>query len=144
MDNFILADVKAACSIAEDDNGFDEQLKQLINSQLMVARQFGVGRDGFMVQSGNETWDDLLGEHGSQLAAIKTWLGYSVLLMFDPPDNGSVLKAYQDQLQKLEWMLYNKTEVEGHVKSYVPEQADFYDELYEYDGVRGSNSDDDL
>ena len=133
MDTFnasrqILADVKSACSVAEYDTGFDDQLILLINSQLMVAHQFGIGFNGFNVVTGNETWQDLLGEHSEYLAAMKTWLGYSVLLLFDPPDNGTVLKSYQDQIQKFEWMLCNKSEREGRVKTYVPEHADFYDE----------------
>lgn len=130
MDNSILADVKAACSIAEGDDGFDSQLILLINSQLMVAHQFGVGINGFNVKTGNETWRDLLGNNGTMLAAMKSWLGYSVLLMFDPPDNGSVLQAYKDQVLKFEWMLCNKSELEGHVKVYVPEREGFYDDLY--------------
>lgn len=128
MTNSILADVKAACSVAEDDDGFDAQLIPLINSQLMVAHQFGVGTNGFQVKGMNETWQDLLGDAGEKLAAMKTWLGYSVLLLFDPPDNGTVLKSYQDQILKFEWMLCSKSRLEGHVKTYVPEHADFYEE----------------
>lgn len=131
MDKSILADVKAACNVAEDDNGFDIQLIPLINSQLMIAHQFGVGYDGFKVTGPTETWRDLLGDNGEKLAAMKTWLGYSVLLLFDPPDNGTVLKSYQDQILKFEWMLYNKSELEKHVIEYVPEKADFYESLEE-------------
>lgn len=128
MDKSILEDVKYACSVAEDDTGFDRQLIPLINSQLMVAHQFGVGFDGFQVVNGDETWRDLLGDDGEKLAAIKTWLGYSVLLLFDPPDNSTVLKSYQDQIAKLEWMLCSKSKLDGYVKTYVPDQAYVYEE----------------
>lgn len=128
LDHSILADVKTACSVSEEDNGFDDQLIPLINAQLMVAHQFGVGVNGFNVTGMDETWQDLLGESGEKLAAMKTWLGYSVLLLFDPPDNGTVLKSYQDQIQKFEWMLCSKSRLEGHVKTYVPEHADFYED----------------
>ena len=130
MENSILMDVRAACSISESDNGFDGQLIPLINSQLMVAHQLGVAPNGFTISDASTTWRDLLGEHVEQLAAMKTWLGYSVLLLFDPPDNGTVLKSYQDQVQKLEWMLCNKSLLEHHVSDYVPEHAGFYEGVY--------------
>ena len=129
MEESILKDVRVACNVEKDDSGFDDQLIPLINSQLMIAHEFGVGYDGFLVKGEGETWLELLGEDGSKLAAIKTWLGYSVLLLFDPPDNGTVLKSYQDQILKMEWMLCNKSCLTGQVKEYVPEKADFYDEL---------------
>lgn len=130
MEGSILMDVRAACNVASTDDGFDVQLIPLINSQLMVAHQFGVGPNGFMIQDASATWRDLLGENGAQLAAMKTWLGYSVLLLFDPPDNGTVLKSYQDQVQKLEWMLCNKSLLEHYVSEYVPEHAGFYEGIY--------------
>ena len=129
MEESILKDVRVACNVEKDDSGFDDQLIPLINSQLMIAHEFGVGYDGFLVKGEGETWLELLGEDGSKLAAIKTWLGYSVLLLFDPPDNGTVLKSYQDQILKMEWMLCNKSCLTGQVKEYVPEKVDFYDEL---------------
>ena len=121
-------DIRSACNLEEDDSSFDKQLIPLINSQIMMAHQFGVGSDGFFISSDDEIWADWLGSNGEYLRAAKTWLGYSVMLMFDPPDNGTVLKAYQDMLAKMEWMLREKTEEKGFVKDYVPEKADFYDD----------------
>ena len=130
----ILADVRAACSLDSNDNSFDQQLIPLINSQLMMAHQFGVGVDGFILWGTGETWRDFLGEDGNRLAAVSTWLGYSVKLLFDPPDNGTVLKSYQDQIAKMEWMLSSKSQTTGIVKQYVTEkQAAIYDDLFEYE-----------
>ena len=126
--NSILADVRSACNLERDDTSFDNQLIPLINTQMMMAHQFGVGVDGYLITDGSGTWTDWLGEHESNLVAIKTWLGFSVLLMFDPPDNGTVLKSYQDQVQKMEWMLREKSEEKGYVKTYVPEKASFYED----------------
>lgn len=133
MENSILMDVRAACNVAPEDDGFDVQLIPLINSQLMVAHQLGIAPNGFTISDASTTWREMLGENGEQLAAIKTWLGYTVLLMFDPPDNGTVLKSYQDQVAKLEWMLCNKSLLEGHVREYVPEHAAVYDDVETYD-----------
>ena len=129
--NSILASVRATCNVDKDDRGFDDQLIPLINGQLMMAHEFGIGPDGFEVHDEKETWQDLLGSWADKLNAMRIWLGYSVLLLFDPPDNGTVLKSYQDQINKMEWMLSNKSCLEGAVKEYVPEKAGFYDSLYE-------------
>ena len=126
--NSILADVRSACNLERNDTSFDNQLIPLINTQMMMAHQFGVGLSGYNITDASGVWSDWLGEHGDDLSAIKTWLGYSVLLAFDPPDNGTVLKSYQDQIQKIEWMLREKTEEKGYVKTYVPEKASFYED----------------
>lgn len=128
MTESILAGVRSACNLEREDDSFDNQLIPLINSQIMMAHQFGVGSSGFAITDDKDTWGDWLGESGNDLLAIKTWLGYSVLLMFDPPDNGTVLNAYQEQIAKMEWMLREKTEEKGYVKQYVPEKADFYED----------------
>ena len=129
MEGSILADVRSACNLEHDDNSFDAQLIPLINSHMMMAHQFGIGMDnGFVVKGLNNTWEEWLGENAPYLQAAKTWLGYSVLLMFDPPDNSTVLKSYQDQIAKMEYMLKEKSEEKGFVKDYVPEKADFYED----------------
>lgn len=128
----ILMDVRGICNLEREDGSFDNQLIPLINSQLMVAHQFGVGKNMFITGI-SDTWYDLLGPDGAKLAAMQSWLGFSVKLLFDPPDNASVLKSYQDQIQKFEWMLCSKSQSEGIVKQYVTEkQAKVYDELYDY------------
>lgn len=126
MNQSILVNVRSACNLEAEDDSFDKQLIPLINTQLMMAHQFGVGLDGFSVTDERQTWSEWLSNIGDNLQAIKTWLEYSVLLLFDPPDNGTVLKAYQDQIAKIEWMLREKTEEKGYVKIFVPEKADFY------------------
>lgn len=128
MNESILADVRAACGLEQTDKAFDSQLIPLVNGQIMMAHQFGIGPSGFVISGTGQTWSDWLGEAAPDLEAIKIWLGYSVLLLFDPPDNGAVLKSYQDQILKIEWMLREKTEEKGYVKQYVPEKADFYED----------------
>ena len=127
----ILTTVRAMCNVEETDSGFDKQLIPLINGQIMMAHQFGIGYAGFIVSDESATWEDLLGTHENLLEAMKIWLGYSVLLLFDPPDNGTVLKSYQDQILKTEWMLRSASEMSGAVKDYVPERRVFYERIAE-------------
>lgn len=127
----ILTTVRALCNVEETDSGFDKQLIPLINGQIMMAHQFGIGYAGFVVSDETATWDQLLGTHVNLLEAMKIWLGYSVLLLFDPPDNGTVLKSYQDQILKMEWMLRSVSEISGAVKDYVPQKQVFYERIAE-------------
>ena len=131
LDDSILVNVRTACNVDERDEGFDEKLIPLINSQMMMAHEFGIGYEGFRISDIRATWRDWLGNEGVDLSAIQTWLGYSVLLLFDPPDTAAVLSAYQAQIQKIEWMLCNKSCLEGYVKEYVPQHAVFYERIAE-------------
>ena len=148
LSDSILVTVRVMCNVDEADSGFDMQLIPLINSQLMMAHEFGVGRDGMIVYGTSETWEELLGwERGALLSAIQTWLGYSVRLLFDPPDNSTVLKSYQDQIAKMEWMLRSKSERTGLVKEYVPDKAAFYEEIEQvvskdFDRIDGTEDED--
>lgn len=121
VESSILVSVRSMCNVDEADTGFDYQLIPLINSQMMIAHhQLGIGINGFNITGESETWSDWLSTGESKLAAIKTWLGYSVLLLFDPPDNGTVLKAIQETLAKTEWMLESKSRLEGHAQTIYP------------------------
>ena len=138
LSDSILETVRVLCNVEANDTGFDDQLIPLINGQIMMAHEFGIGYAGFVISDESKTWTDLLGEHSDLLTAMQTWLGYSVRLLFDPPDNGTVLKSYQDQILKMEWMLCNKSCLEGAVKDYVPGKAAFYDGIGENLGRSGT------
>lgn len=129
LDESILITIRPLNNVDRNDNGFDDKLIPLINSEMMMAHQFGIGYDGFQITGSRETWRNWLGDNGSKLAAIIVWLGYKVLLQFDPPDNSTVLSSIQHEIDKKEWMLCSKSTLDGHVKEYVPEKASFYDDL---------------
>jgi len=127
MSGSILTDVRLMCNVSEEDDGFDRQLIPLINTQLMLAHlQLGIGQNGYIVHGAEETWDGWLGEPEEKLEGIKTWVGYNVLLLFDPPDNSTVLKSYRETIEKLEWMLCSKSRLEGI--STVNYPAEYVDE----------------
>ena len=131
LDDSILITVRPLNNVDKDDDGFDEKLIPLINGQMMMAHQFGIGYNGFRITGTQQTWRDWLGENGSKLEAAKLWLGYSVLMLFDPPDNATQLKSYQDQIDKMEWQLCSKSFTENIVSEYVPEKAQYYSSMME-------------
>ena len=121
LQDSILMSVRASCNVSEEDNGFDQQLIPLTNTYLMMANhELGVGINGFAINGPRQTWGDWLGSAEDNLAAIKTWVGMSVLLIFDPPDNASVLKSYEETVQKLGWQIASKSWLEGHTETIYP------------------------
>ena len=130
IDDPIIEGVRVACNVESDDDGFDQKLIPLINTQIMMAYEFGIGVKNFTVTGTKETWKDWLGEDAEALAAANTWLGLSVLMLFDPPA-GSVADIYQRNIDKQEWMLCSKSWREGCVQKYVPDKAAFYENMME-------------
>lgn len=117
----ILISVRPMCNVDKDDAGFDEKLIPLINSQMMMAHhEIGIGINGFNITGPDETWSDWLGEGETKLSAIKTWLGQSVLMQFDPPDNATIAKTLQECIDKTAWMLASKSKLEGHSRNFYP------------------------
>lgn len=130
LDRSILMDVRPLCHVDENDTGFDEQLIPIINGQMMMAHQFGIGHNGFFITGTAETWRHWLGDNGDKLLAVKTWLGYTTRMLFDPP-TGAMKDVLQHQIDKFETMLCYKSEREGYIKEYVPEKAYYYESIAE-------------
>lgn len=123
----ILVGVRPLCNVDENDDSFDQQLIPYINGQIMMAHQFGIGYNGFIVTGTGETWRDWLGDDGYKISAAITWLGLTVRQLFDPPTGGEK-ETIERTVDKMEWMLRSKSESEGLVQQYVPEHASFYEE----------------
>ena len=59
----------------------------------------------FRIQTGDETWADLLGGD-VDYEGVKELIGLKVRLMFDPPTSQAVMQAITDQIRELEWRMY--------------------------------------
>ena len=126
-DDSILTTIRPMCNVDENDSGFDKQLIPLINSNMMIAHHnLGIGVNGFNITGTGETWEQWLGPAVSKLASAKTWLGYKTFLVFDPPENGSVMQAYEKMIDEAAWTLCSKSRLEGHAATLYP--VDFVDE----------------
>lgn len=105
MHNSILADVKKLCQVPEFDDGFDTELIIHINTALMKLQQLGVGPPGGVRITGpEETWASVV-EGDTEIEGVKTFVGLSVKLVFDPPSSSFVVDAYKNVLSELEWRL---------------------------------------
>ena len=101
----ILASIKERIGIAEDDNSFDTDIVDLINSAFADLNDIGVGpSEGFSISDKNDLWDDF-SEDVRVLSSVKDFVHLTVKLTFDPPTQSSLLTSMENRLKKLEWRL---------------------------------------
>lgn len=129
-DESILRDIKKMLGIDLDYDAFNVDIIVLINSALMVLCQLGVGpKKGFVITDYTSKWSDFL-TNDVNLEAAKQYVYLKVRVTFDPPTSGSVLEAYNKQIQELEWRL--------NVQAESVEAFDFMNEDTFSVGVRGN------
>lgn len=102
----ILNSTKKKLGIAEDYTQFDDgDLIDHINSVFMDLTLLGVGpEEGFIIEDHYANWEDFIPD-AYQLQAVKTYMFMRVKLIFDPPQQSTVLTSYQEQIKSLEWKL---------------------------------------
>lgn len=105
VDDSILQDVKQMLGVEWDDDTFDLDIKNHINTVFFNLNQIGVGpADGFVIEDESTLWDAYIGT-SKNLHAVKTYIFTRVRLLFDPPTNGFLVTSLQQQADKLEWTL---------------------------------------
>lgn len=103
--NSILFTIKKMLGLDEDYTPFDADIIVHINSALMTLTQLNVGpKNGFMITSYEETWDDFL-TNEVMLGAAKNYVYLKVRMLFDPPSNSFVMDALKQQAEELGWRL---------------------------------------
>jgi hypothetical protein len=101
----ILASIKERIGIAVDDNSFDTDIIDLVNSAFADLNDVGVGpSDGFSITNDRDNWDDFV-EDVRVLSSVKDFVYLTVKLTFDPPTQTSLLTSMENRLKKLEWRL---------------------------------------
>ena len=101
----ILTSVKKLLGIAEEYTHFDSDIIMHINTVFSALTQMGVGpAGGFSIVDTYATWDEFTSENVS-LASVRTYMYLKVRLLFDPPQNSSVMSAMERQTSELEWRL---------------------------------------
>lgn len=101
----ILTSIKKLLGITEEYTHFDQDLIMHINSVFMILHQLGVGPDdGFHIEDDTVYWQDFIPD-SDQLQAVKSYMHLKVKLLFDPPASGTIMKAYEQMINELEWRL---------------------------------------
>lgn len=101
----ILNSVKKVCNVAESDTSFDTDLILYTNAQIGVLQQLGVIDEPFSIEDDSAEWTDFLKEGSDETEMVKSYVGVSVRLVFDPPASGSVKEALQNYKDELEWRI---------------------------------------
>ena len=107
----ILTSTKQFLGYEEDDTGFDSQIIECINTEIMTLTQLGVGPpEGFEIKGVSDTWEDFLTDV-KKFSAAKSYIHKKVKLAFDSSTMSSVLiSAYERQCAEHEWRLREAAE----------------------------------
>lgn len=101
----ILKTIKSLLGPDDNYDVFDTEIVIFINGAISTLTQLGIGPpNGFRITGETETWEDFLGEY-EDLESVKTYIYMKVRLVFDPPDNSTVMNAFQEACKELEWRL---------------------------------------
>lgn len=108
----ILKTIRRMMGPDEDYEYFDTDLIIHINSAFARLCELGVGPEQpFYITGTEETWDEFI--DSSFCERVKQYVYLSVKNIFDPPSSSSVMNAYKEQIEKLEWLL-KETAVTGY------------------------------
>ena len=105
----ILNDTKKMLAIPEESKEFDQDIIIFINATLSRLEQLGVGPvGGYTITGEEEDWSEF--EDRPTFSDIKSYVYLSVRIYFDPPTVGTVMNAFKEQIEKLEWTINVKRE----------------------------------
>jgi len=108
----ILKTIRRMIGPDEDYEYFDTELIIHINSAFSRLCELGVGPENpFYITGSDEKWSDFIDT--GEAERVKQYVYLSVKNVFDPPSSSSVMNAYKEQIDKLEWLL-KETAVTGY------------------------------
>lgn len=112
MTESILTSTKKNIGIEESYTAFDPDIIMHINSVFSTLNQLGIGpEEGFAIEDEDAVWDDFL-DGDLRLNSVKTYMYLRVRILFDPPTNGYLVTAYQEEIRQLEWRINIVREVD--------------------------------
>lgn len=105
MEESILVSIKKLLGIAENYTQFDADIIMHINSVFCILTQLGVRcENSFCITGGTEVWSDFI-SNSEILGTVKTYTYLRVRLLFDPPQNSSVIASIEKNISELEWRI---------------------------------------
>lgn len=102
MNESILTSIKKMLGPEEEYEHFDQDLIIHINSVFLILNQLGIGPEKpFTIKDEAAVWTDFIPD--GEIELIKSYMFLKVKLIFDPPQNGSLINAMEKQIQEFEW-----------------------------------------
>lgn len=127
MNDSILVSIRQFLGLGQNDEAFDTDLIILINSNFSVLNQLNVGPSTpFKITGVSELWSSFI-EDKDYLELVKEFIGLKVKMIFDPPSNSFVMKAYEERVAELEWrlnMFEDKETVQNVINAYSTEDEE--------------------
>lgn len=106
MQNSILKSVKEKLNLDPEDEAFDNQIIDYVNSAFAHLHQLGVGpAQGYAIENDVPEWGEFLGGDVPFLNNVRTYVCLYARLIFDPPESKFHISALEDQLREHEWRL---------------------------------------
>lgn len=107
----ILLTIKKMLGADPEYTPFDTDILVEINSNIQDLIEIGVGpNDGFVVESADETWEELLNDR-RDLESAKEYIYLGCKLVFDPPQSSAVIAHFEKRKSEIIWRLSSKVEV---------------------------------
>ena len=105
MSDSILRSIKNRLPMNADDNHFDPELIDAINTYLSTLQHIGVGPDcPFHIDDDIPVWDDFDSDEERQYME-KTYVYTKTKILFDPPQSSAALEALKEVTKEMEWRL---------------------------------------
>ena len=106
----ILISIQDRLGPSETYSHFDSDLISEINAAFAILYQFGVGpSQGFEVCDESATWNEFTTNIIVQ-NMVRDYVYLSVKLVFDPPENSSLLQSMKQRKDELEWRVTTAVE----------------------------------
>ena len=99
----ILGSTKKLLGITEDYTHFDPDLVIFINSVFSTLNQIALDKE-FYITGDSELWLDYV-ETEEDAELLKNYMYLKVRLVFDPPQNSSVLESIKSMISELEFRI---------------------------------------
>ena len=91
--------------ISPNDDGFDQEVKDLINAEFLTLHQLNIGpEEGFSIEGPDDTWDSFT-DNLHIKDAVRQFIYLRVKLIFDPPASSTVADAINNRISELEFRL---------------------------------------
>lgn len=112
IEDSVLLCTKKAIGYEEDYDVFDSDIMLHINSLLSKLIQVGYDfKDNYRVTDKEKTWDEIFNNTPID-DMIKEYIYIKTKIVFDPPQNSTVLAAMKDEASELEWRIFFDTDIE--------------------------------
>lgn len=110
LETSILRSIRQRIGPSAEYDVFDTDLIVNINTSFSRLCQLGVGPEiPFRIYDDTATWDDFQTED-KIMEDVKQYIYLKARLIFDPPQSGTVINMYKEEVEKLEWLLKEVSE----------------------------------